>query len=94
MTRKPDSRNANPAYAKAGVLVASHLAVSRFGIAAPVGLVFRGLQFAGRNPVLTLGAVALAGCAALRRSASTPRIAASDTGVMADLNKGRGDVRS
>ncbi|SNS52534.1 hypothetical protein [Antarctobacter heliothermus] len=94
MTHKADTSSANPALARAGFLVASHLVVSRFGIAAQVGLVFRGLCFAGRNPVLTLGAAAFAGYAALRRNPDTTRAEAAETSVMADLNKGHGDARS
>ncbi|MBT54404.1 MAG: hypothetical protein CMF72_13525 [Mameliella sp.] len=94
MTHKANPRRTNPALARAGLLLASHLVVSRFGVAVPVGLVARGLRFAGRNPVLALGAAAFAGYAALRRTSDTSGVEASQTSVMADLNKGHGDAGS
>ncbi|WP_323771466.1 hypothetical protein [Antarctobacter sp.] len=94
MTRKSKPRSTKSAVAKAGALVATQATASRFGIAAPAGLVSHGLRFARRNPVLALAATAVAGYVALRRRSDTNPAEAGDSSVMAELNEDAGNVRS
>ncbi|WP_417210687.1 hypothetical protein [Antarctobacter sp.] len=94
MTRKSNSRSTRSAGATAGALIASQ-AASRFGIAAPAGLMLRGLHMARRNPVLALAATAVAGYVAVRRRKSRAApVETDDRSVMAQLNEGPGNVRS
>ena len=95
MTRKSETRNKKPVLAKAGALIAARAAASRFGVAAPVGLVSQGIRFARRNPALALAATAIAGYVATRRNrdngaATGPK----DSSVMTQLNEDQADVRS